>query len=124
MSQKLYIGNLSYSTTQADLETLFSQAGEITSVYLSKDRYTSKSSGFGFVEMASDEATSNAIERFHGYVLADRPMTVQLTESSSSENAKGSAKTIIYRKLVQPTEELNHENHNGWRARVASKATS
>lgn len=123
MSQKLYIGNLSYSTTQADLEKLFSEAGEITSVYLSKDRYTSKSSGFGFVEMASEDATSNAIKRFHGYILADRPMTVQLTESASSENAKGVAKTVIYRKPAQPEEELNRENHKGWRTRIAPKAT-
>jgi RNA recognition motif-containing protein len=109
MSRKLYIGNLSYSTTQADLETLFSQAGDVTSVFLSRDRYTSKSSGFAFVEMASEEATTSAAERFHGYVLADRPITVQLTEGSSSENAKGVAKTITYRKLPRPVEASKYD---------------
>lgn len=113
MSQKLYIGNLSYSTTQDDVEKLFSQAGDIVSVFLAKDRYTSKSSGFGFVEMASEAASASAIEMFHGYVLADRPITVQLTESAASENAKGVAKTIIYRKLARPPEELENENHSG-----------
>lgn len=113
MSQKLYIGNLSYSTTKADIEKLFSEAGEIASIYLAKDRYTSKSSGFGFVEMATEDATSSAVALFHGYILADRPMTVQRTENASSENAKGVAKTIVYRKLPRPVEEVKNENQNG-----------
>jgi RNA recognition motif-containing protein len=53
MNSKLYIGNLSYSTTEDELRTLFSQAGAVTSVALIKDRETGRSKGFAFVEMGN-----------------------------------------------------------------------
>jgi RNA recognition motif-containing protein len=76
VSKKLYVGNLPYSATEAQLRTLFSQVGEITDVAIIKDRETGKSKGFGFVEMETDEGAQEAIKRFNGYSLDNRPLTV------------------------------------------------
>lgn len=105
MTQKLYVGNLPFSTTQADIQEMFSRAGDIISIYLSTSRYTVKSSGFAFVEMATESDTQRAIEMFHGYLLADRPMTVQAIENTNLEKGKGAANTVIYRKLPRPSKE-------------------
>ncbi|HVO43130.1 MAG TPA: RNA-binding protein [Aggregatilineales bacterium] len=76
MSKKLYVGNLSYSTTQEQLRELFSQAGEITEVTVITDRETGRSKGFGFVEMATEDGGREAIKRFNGFNLGNRPLTV------------------------------------------------
>ena len=76
MAKRLYIGNLSYEVTERQLRDLFSQAGEIASVDLITDKFTGRGKGFAFVEMASDEATQEAINRFDGYALDDRAIVV------------------------------------------------
>ena len=76
MGKKLYVGNLSFNTTQAQVRELFSQAGEVTEVNLITDRYTGTPKGFGFVEMATEEAAQEAIQRFNGYSLDNRALTV------------------------------------------------
>jgi len=76
MGKKLYVGNLSFNTTQTQIRELFSQAGEITEVNLISDRYTGTPKGFGFVEMATEEAAQEAIKRFNGYSLDNRALTV------------------------------------------------
>ncbi len=76
MAKKLYVGNLSYNVTEAQLRTLFSEAGEVTEVSLITDRDTGRSKGFGFVEMGSDSEAQTAIQRFNGYTLDDRALTV------------------------------------------------
>ncbi len=76
MVKKLYVGNLSYSTTEAQVRELFSQAGEITDVALITDRETGRPKGFGFVEMATEEGAQEAIKRFNGYLLQERALTV------------------------------------------------
>jgi len=76
MAKKLYVGNLSYNVTEAQLRTLFSEAGEVTEVSLITDRDTGRSKGFGFVEMGSDAEAQTAIQRFNGYTLDDRALTV------------------------------------------------
>ncbi|MBZ0279354.1 MAG: RNA-binding protein [Anaerolineae bacterium] len=76
MTKKLYVGNLSYSSTQEQIRTLFEQAGEVVEVSLISDRETGRSKGFGFVEMATEEAAQEAIKRFNGYSLDARPLTV------------------------------------------------
>jgi RNA recognition motif-containing protein len=76
MSKKLYVGNLSYTTTQDQLRELFSQAGEITDVTVITDRETGRSKGFGFVEMATEEGSKEAIKRFNGFTFGNRPLTV------------------------------------------------
>ena len=75
MSQKLYVGNLSFQTTESDLESLFAQAGEIESVRIITDRDTGRSRGFGFVEMSEENATK-AISQFNGTQLDGRELTV------------------------------------------------
>jgi RNA recognition motif-containing protein len=76
MTRKLYVGNLPYSVNEDMLRELFGQAGEIASVNIITDRDTGRSKGFGFVEMATEEEAQEAIKRFNGYSLDNRPLTV------------------------------------------------
>ncbi len=76
MNKKLYVGNLPYSTTEAQVRDLFGQAGEIVEVALITDRETGRPKGFGFVEMATEEGAQEAIKRFNGYTLDKRNLTV------------------------------------------------
>lgn len=76
MSKKLYVGNLSYNTTETQVRDLFSGAGEVTSVNLITDRDTGRAKGFGFVEMTDDTQANEAIRRFNGFSLDNRTLTV------------------------------------------------
>ena len=76
MNKKLYVGNLPYNTTEAQVRELFEQAGDITDVALITDRETGRPKGFGFVEMATVEGAQEAIKRFNGYSLSNRNLTV------------------------------------------------
>jgi RNA recognition motif-containing protein len=78
MEIKLYVGNLSYSTTEDDLRTLFAQAGTVQSVTIIKDRDTGRSKGFAFVEMATQVEAQQAISKFNGQNMQDRALTVNL----------------------------------------------
>jgi RNA recognition motif-containing protein len=78
MDVKLYVGNLSYSTTEDDLRALFSQAGAVASVALIKDRDTGRSKGFAFVEMATQAEAQKAITMFNAFKLEDRTLVVNL----------------------------------------------
>jgi RNA recognition motif-containing protein len=73
---KLFVGNLPFNTTAPDLEELFSQVGAVESANVITDKFTGKSRGFGFVEMAERQGAQAAIERFHGYELRGRALTV------------------------------------------------
>lgn len=83
MSTNLYVGNLSFSTTTADLETLFAQAGEVTRAQVITDRETNRSRGFGFVEMATPEAAQKAIEELNGTDQDGRQITVNIARERS-----------------------------------------
>ncbi len=76
MAKKLYVGNLAYSTTQDELQALFAQVGEVTDATVITDRETGRSKGFGFVEMATEEAAQEAIRRFNGHMFGSRALTV------------------------------------------------
>jgi cold-inducible RNA-binding protein len=76
VTKKLYVGNLPYNTTETDLRTLFEQVGEIADATVITDRETGRSKGFGFVEMATEEGAQEAIRRFNGYEMNNRPLTV------------------------------------------------
>ena len=76
MAKRIYVGNLSYRTTEDQLRDLFSQAGEVQDVFLPSDRETGRMRGFGFVEFADDAATQEAIRMFDGYTLDDRQLRV------------------------------------------------
>ena len=76
MAKKIYVGNLSFQTTDADLNDMFSQVGQVESVQIITDRDTGRSKGFGFVEMSDDAAAAKAIERFNGKEVNGRALTV------------------------------------------------
>ena len=76
MNRKLYVGNLAFSTEEATLQTLFSDAGPVQSVRLMRDKATGQSRGFAFVEMETDDAARAAIERYNEKDLEGRRLTV------------------------------------------------
>lgn len=76
MEYKLYVGNLSYNVGEAELQTLFAQAGAVKSVALIKDKFTGQSKGFAFVEMETMKDMQNAMTMFHGKDFQDRALTV------------------------------------------------
>ncbi len=76
MAKKLYVGNLPYSFTDQDLQSLFSQVGSVSSAQVIMDRASGRSKGFGFVEMPSDTEAEEAISRFNGKENNGRPLTV------------------------------------------------
>jgi RNA recognition motif-containing protein len=76
MDLKLYVGNLSYETSEEDLRTLFSTAGSVTSVAVIKDRNSGQSKGFAFVEMSNQTEAEEAIKLFDGKTLGSREIKV------------------------------------------------
>jgi RNA recognition motif-containing protein len=78
MDVKLYVGNLSYSTTEDDLRALFSQVGTVASVALIKDRDSGRSKGFAFVEMGNQTEAQAAIAKFNGYSLGGRELKLSI----------------------------------------------
>jgi RNA recognition motif-containing protein len=78
METKLYVGNLSYDTTENSLRTAFTQAGTVVSVDVIKDRDTGRMKGFAFVTMNSDEEAQNAIKILNEKMLDDREIKVNI----------------------------------------------
>jgi RNA recognition motif-containing protein len=76
MGNRLYVGNLSYNTTEDDLKTLFEEAGAVTKCDVIIDKFTSKSRGFGFVEMATDDDAQKAIDHCNGKEFDGRTLVV------------------------------------------------
>lgn len=76
MTQKVYVGNLSYNTTEDQLRTLFAEFGEIESINVITDRDTGRPKGFAFVEMATEEAARAAISALNGKSIDDRQIKV------------------------------------------------
>jgi cold-inducible RNA-binding protein len=76
MAMKLYVGNLSYEMTEEQLNTLFSEAGEVTSAKIITDRHTGQPRGFGFVEMETKMDGQKAISMLNGRNLDGRPLAV------------------------------------------------
>jgi RNA recognition motif-containing protein len=88
VGKKLYVGNLSYEMTSADLETLFAPHGTVQSAQVIMDRDTSRSKGFGFVEMDSGEHAQAAMQALNGHALNGRALTVN--EAKPREDRGGS----------------------------------
>lgn len=76
MAKKLYVGGISYGTSDAALKDAFSKAGAVTSATIIMDKMTGRSKGFGFVEMSSDAEADAAIEMWNGKELDGRNLTV------------------------------------------------
>ena len=87
MSKKLYVGNLSFKTTENELMEHFSQAGAVESVKIISDNYSGQSRGFGFVEMVSDDDAIKAIDMFNGKPFMARDLTVN--EARPQEKREG-----------------------------------
>jgi RNA recognition motif-containing protein len=78
METRVYVGNLSYSTTEDELRTLFAESGTVQSVALIKDRDTGRSKGFAFVEMATEAEAEKAISTLNGTQLGNRSLVVNM----------------------------------------------
>ena len=89
MSMKLYVGNLSFNTSNQDLNDLFGEIGAVESTNIIEDRETGRSRGFAFVEMASDDEAKKAIEQFHGKDLDGRALTVNEARPREERPAGG-----------------------------------
>jgi RNA recognition motif-containing protein len=76
MARKLYVGGLSFDTTDAELRTFFEQAGSVESASVVSDRFSGRSKGFGFVEMATAAEARTAIQELNGKILDGRTLTV------------------------------------------------
>jgi cold-inducible RNA-binding protein len=89
MSKRLYVGNLSYDTTEMSLRDLFGQSGPVTEVKVVLDRDTGRPRGFAFVEMATDAAAQDAISQLNGRDLDGRALKVSEAEERSSGGGGG-----------------------------------
>ena len=89
MSKKIFVGNLSFEVTDFDLEDLFKQHGEVLSAKVILDRDTSRSRGFGFVEMSSDGSAQSAIDALNGAELKGRAVNVSIAKERSNDRSSG-----------------------------------
>jgi len=80
METKLYIGNLSKSTTQEELNALFTQAGEVTAAEVIKDRKSGESKGFAFITMSVQSEADKAVSMFNTYSLSDHALKVSMAK--------------------------------------------
>jgi cold-inducible RNA-binding protein len=80
MSANLYVGNLTFGTTNGELETMFAEFGEVEKAQVVTDRDTGRSRGFGFVEMASNEAAEKAISSLDGKNVDGRQLKVNVAK--------------------------------------------
>jgi RNA recognition motif-containing protein len=78
MNNKLFVGNLSFNTTENDLQDAFAPHGSVTEVNLMVDRSTGRSRGFAFVTMSTPEEAQKAIDAMNGKALDGRPLTVNI----------------------------------------------
>ncbi len=89
MQSKLYVGNLSFETTQSDLESAFGAFGNVQSVNLVTDRDTGRPRGFGFVEMSSDSEAQAAIDGLNDQDLGGRRLTVNIAKPRENRGGGG-----------------------------------
>lgn len=91
MSKKLFVGNLPFDVNDADLVTVLSVAGEVVTAKVIINRKSGRSKGYAFVEMATEEMAKEAIAKFEGATLNERPLTVQLATPKQEADAKSEA---------------------------------
>ena len=83
MSNNLYVGNLTFDTSSADLDRLFAQHGEVKKAQVITDRETGRSRGFGFVEMTTTEGARAVIDALNGHNMGGRDLTVNVAKERS-----------------------------------------
>jgi RNA recognition motif-containing protein len=89
VNQKLYVGNLPFTTDEQTLEDLFAQAGPVGSVRVMRDQATGRARGFAFVEMGTEDGARAAIEKFHGTELGGRALTVNEARPQAAGAGRG-----------------------------------
>ncbi len=89
MSTKLYVGNLTYDTTETELRDLFSQAGTVSEAMLVNDKMTGRSRGFGFVTMSDADGAREASSRFNGSDFQGRSLIVNEAKERESHGSGG-----------------------------------
>lgn len=89
MNNKLYVGQLSFSTSSDELAAIFANAGEVLSAKVITDRDTGRSKGFGFVEMADSTEANKAIELFNGREVSGRTINVSLAKPMEKNSNGG-----------------------------------
>jgi cold-inducible RNA-binding protein len=90
MGNRIYVGNLSFQTTEDAVRTAFAEVGEVTEVQIVLDRMSGQSRGFGFVTMGSGQATTDAISRLNGVLLDGRALRVNEAEERQARDGGGS----------------------------------
>ena len=93
MGKKLFVGNLTFSVTNADLEKLFAAVGTVESASVVTDRNTGRSRGFGFVEMGSSTEASEAISRLNGHDVGGRQINVSEAKERSTGGSGGNRRS-------------------------------
>jgi RNA recognition motif-containing protein len=86
---KLYVGNMTYDTTEEQLRTMFTEAGTVVAADVIKDRDTGTSKGFAFVTMSSQADATNAISKFNGKEVNGRPLTVNTAKAREERPGGG-----------------------------------
>ena len=89
MAAKLFVGNLSFQATEEDLRELFAQAGTVETVRIITDQFTGRPRGFGFVEMATKEEATKAVEMLNGRLFRDRNLVVDEARPQPQRGAGG-----------------------------------
>jgi RNA recognition motif-containing protein len=89
MAKKIYVGNMSYNTSEDTLRQLFAQYGEVTSVNVITDRYTGRAKGCGFVEMATDDAARAAMAALNGREVDGRQLKVNEANDKPRDSDRG-----------------------------------
>jgi RNA recognition motif-containing protein len=89
MAKKIYVGNLPWSTTSAELEQMFAEHGAVRSAEVISDRETGRSRGFGFVEMETDEGMAAAVQALNGKDMGGRPLTVNEARERTPRSGGG-----------------------------------
>lgn len=105
MAVRLFIGNLPYKTTSEDLNSLFAQAGVVNSADVVMDKFSGRSRGFGFVEMANDDEAQAAIERFNDFDLEGRKLVVNVARPREDRGGSAPSSTVY----SQPTNDVPEE---------------
>jgi cold-inducible RNA-binding protein len=95
MPKKIYVGNLSFQTTESDIREAFEQFGAVESVAIITDRDTGRSKGFGFVEMSEEDA-NKAIAKLNGFELGGRALTVNEAKPMVKRDGGGGGRRDRY----------------------------
>ncbi len=92
MGKRVFVGNLPFSATEDQLRDLFGQHGEVTSVEIIKDKFTERSRGFAFVEMATDEQAAAAIAALNQLEMEGRQLTVNEARARTERPPRGGSR--------------------------------